>query len=174
VWKHLMRLHEEGVIVRAGYDHRQRGSVVWKVVGPQPLPLRPAMPDERTAIEPLPTSVPQTTPARRGRAPRRVLDVIVAQGGRASQAQIAAATGLSPGTVHDHCLSLQALGAIVPGGVDKSTSRRGSTVWRLPPARTQFAPAATRRLRVRVSPPPGLQTPYTPRAAPPAVSPPHG
>ncbi|MGO9903971.1 MAG: winged helix-turn-helix transcriptional regulator [Solirubrobacteraceae bacterium] len=73
------------------------------------------------------------TTARRGHGPQRVLDAVIAAAGRASQAQLAGLLGLTPQTVGQHCRLLELRGQLSRGGLDKSTSNRGSQVWNLAP-----------------------------------------
>jgi site-specific recombinase XerD/Mn-dependent DtxR family transcriptional regulator len=120
VLKQLHALHERGAIIRAGMD--QHRSVIWKLALPA-IPVRRTTPYKQ---------------APRGEAPRRVLDTIEALGGRASQAEIARTLDLAAHTVHGHCLTLARRGLLERGGLDKSTSRRGSQVWRIPLARPRY------------------------------------
>jgi biotin operon repressor len=117
----LHALHERGQIIRAGLDRNR--SVIWKVA-PPPLVMRP---------------MHEYRQAPRGEGPRRVLDAIDALGGRASQAELARMLELQPHTVHEHCLTLAADGRLGRGGLDKSTSRRGSQVWVIPPPRQRYS-----------------------------------
>lgn len=118
--RHLHRLHGQGAVIRAGFDRNR--SIIWKLA-PAPVVLHP--------ITPLRC-------APNGEGPRRVLDAVDGLGGRASQAELARALEISPNTVHDHCLALEVAGALERGGLDKSTSRRGSQVWRVPPTRPRY------------------------------------
>jgi integrase/DNA-binding MarR family transcriptional regulator len=118
----LHALHERGQIIRAGLDRNR--SVIWKIA-PPPLVMRP---------------VHAYRQAPRGEGPRRVLDALDALGGRGSQAELARMLELQPHTVHAHCLALAAAGRLERGGLDKSTSRRGSQVWVIPPPRSRYSP----------------------------------
>lgn len=120
--EHLHRLHEQELIIRAGFDRHR--SVIWKIAPPRVVIRRHG---DHLRAPP-------------GHGLQRVLDAIDALGGRASQAQIARTLGLSPNTVHDHCLALAAGGQLERGGLDKSTSRRGSQIWRVPPPRPHYRP----------------------------------
>jgi site-specific recombinase XerD/DNA-binding Lrp family transcriptional regulator len=118
--RQLHGLHDRGAILRTGFDHNR--SVIWKVA-PPPARLRPMV---------------ELRCPPNGEGPRRVLDAVDALGGRGSQAELARLLDLSPNTVHDHCLTLEAERQLVRGGLDKSTSRRGSQVWRLAPAASRY------------------------------------
>lgn len=113
---HLHALHSEGAIIRTGLDRNR--SIIWKVA-PPPVVLR------RTAQLRCPPN---------GEGPLRVLDALDALDGRASQAELARLLELDPETVRGHCVTLEATGQLVRGGLDKSTSRRGSQVWTFPSA----------------------------------------
>lgn len=83
--------------------------------------------------------------ARRGSGAQRVLDALAAAGGRASQAQLAGALGITPSTIAKHCQLLKLHGVISAGGLDKATSNRGSRVWALPANERWHTAAATLR-----------------------------
>jgi DNA-binding Lrp family transcriptional regulator len=119
---HLHRLHGEGAIIRAGFDNNNNRSIIWKLAPPAVV-LR------RTT---------QLRCPRNGEGPLRVLDAVDALGGRASQAELARILGLDSETVRGHCLTLEADGHLARGGLDKSTSRRGSQVWSVPPSRARY------------------------------------
>ncbi|MGN6867089.1 MAG: tyrosine-type recombinase/integrase [Solirubrobacteraceae bacterium] len=130
---HLHRLHEQERIMRAGLDRHR--SIIWKVA-PPPVVIRRRVNEYR-----------QTPP---GEGPRRVLDAVDTLGGRASQAELGRLLGIESHTVHHHCLTLEAAGQLERGGLDKSTSRRGSQVWRLPSKRPQYQAASGYSMRVTV------------------------
>jgi DNA-binding MarR family transcriptional regulator len=132
VVKHLHCLHEQGLIIRAGLDGSR--SIIWKTA-PPPLIFRPVMPYKQ---------------APRGEGPQRVLDAIEALGGRASQAQLARLLGIAPGTVHSHCLILEREGQLEQGALDKTTSHRGSQIWRVPPMRAEFGLRGGYSMRISV------------------------
>jgi Mn-dependent DtxR family transcriptional regulator len=111
--RHLHRLQEQGRIIHAGLNRNR--SIVWKVAPPT---ARLRHYDYRQAP--------------RGEGPQRVLDAVEWLGGRGSQAELARVLGVAPGTVHSHCLELEADGLLEKGALDKSTSHRGSQVWRVP------------------------------------------
>lgn len=112
----LHKLHDAGAILRVGFD-QNRHSIIWKVA-PPPVVMHPVV---------------ELRAPRNGEGPRRVLDAIDALGGRGSQAELARLLNLDPETVRGHCLTLEAEAQLERGGLDKSNSRRGSQVWKLPP-----------------------------------------
>lgn len=133
VLHHLHALQSTGKITRAGLDRNR--SIIWKVA-PPPAQLRRI------------TDRPHRC-ALNGEGATRVLDALEALDGRASQAQLAQMLSLATQTISDHCHELEAEGQIVRGGLDKSTSRRGSQVWRLRPAEVHWgAGGHSPRLRV--------------------------
>lgn len=117
--RQLHRLHEEGRIIRAGMDANR--SIVWKLAPPTARFTRPS----------------EHRPAPKGDALRRVLDVIEGLGGRASQAQIARALGVTPSSVRKQCQQLAAEGLLEEGALDRSSPGVGSRVWRLPARRAR-------------------------------------
>ena len=142
----VAKLHATGLIVGAGF-HRESGrppSKVWRLAPPKASFTleEPHDPRERLA-----------TIARRGYGPQRVLDVIAGLDGRASQAQIARELGVGPTTVAKHCQALEAEGKLTRGGLDKTTSNRGSQVWRLPSPTLNTSPSGWRQVRFAVTPP---------------------
>lgn len=121
VLEQMHRLHDKGLVIRAGMDRHR--SIIWKLAPP------------RVVMSP----VHEYRQAPRGEGPRRVLDAVDTLGGRASQAELARMLDLQPHTVHGHCLTLYAEGLLERGGLDKSTSRRGSPVWLIPRARPRYS-----------------------------------
>lgn len=119
--KQLHKLHDQERIIRAGFDRNR--SIIWKVA-PPPVVLRRRVSEYRYAPP--------------GDGPKRVLDAVETLGGRASQAELGRLLGLATNTVHDHCLALAAEGLLERGGLDKSTSRRGSQVWKVPPVPSRY------------------------------------
>lgn len=131
---HLHALNDERLIQRTGLDRNR--SVIWKL-SPPPVVMR------RRAELRCP---------RNGEGPLRVLDAIEGLDGRASQADIARVLELDPETVRGHCATLEAEGRIVRAGLDRSTSRRGSQLWKLAPQQSRYSSGAagySMRLTVR-------------------------
>jgi integrase len=115
---HCRELAAAGRVVRSGTSGLPPSNV-W------------ALPPLKAAYEMQPhVKVGQT--AQRGHGPKRVLEAIADAGGRASQAQLAGALGVTPNTIAKHCQLLEARGELQRGGLDKHTSNRGSQVWALP------------------------------------------
>jgi len=90
-------------------------------------------------------------PARKGEGAPRVLEAITRLGGRASQAQLAGELGITPRAVAHHCQLLRAQGKLERGGLDKATSNRGSSIWRLPSPHRWIRPTAGGRLAFGVA-----------------------
>ena len=133
ILKHVHALQERGEIQRAGMDRNR--SVIWKVAPP-------------TARVRQTLDRPRRCPPN-GEGPRRVLDALETLDGRASQAQLARLLKLDPTTISGHCRELEAHGEIERGGLDKSTSRRGSQIWRLrSTAEVSWAGSGARLLRL--------------------------
>jgi len=134
VRRHCAGLAAAGQIVRAGELARPSGGrphVIWAL---------PALP----AAYQLDSRAEFGRHARRGQGAERVLETLVALGGRASQSQIAGELGIGSETVGHHCKALEAGGAIERGGLDKVRSNRGSQVWRLPGRERIDTPAGPR------------------------------
>ena len=131
-------LHEEDRIACVGMDP-WNGGKLWKRTRGAATRFTVGNPRARTPNgEPLP----------------RMLDAIAAFGGRASQAQLGRLLELAPSTVQGYCRELEAQGAIQRAGLDKTTSRRGSQVWRLPqPRKASFSAAGGYTLTLRVPKP---------------------
>jgi integrase/DNA-binding Lrp family transcriptional regulator len=132
VLRQMHRLHDDGLVIRAGLDRHR--SIIWKLAPPKVV-MSPGR---------------EYRQAPRGEGPRRVLDAIDALGGRASQAELARALDLQPHTVHEHCLTLLADGRLERGGLDKSTSRRGSQVWCMPAPRPRLSSQGGYTMQVRL------------------------
>jgi DNA-binding Lrp family transcriptional regulator len=130
--RHLHHLHDRDQVIRAGLDRNR--SIIWKVA-----PTRVVL-----------HRVTEYRQAPPGEGPQRVLDAVESLGGRASQARLARLLGLSPNTVHSHCLALERQDQLEQGGLDKTTSRRGSQIWRTPPARSRFSSQSGYTLRLTV------------------------
>jgi len=129
----LHRMHDEQLVARVGLD-AHRGGFQWK-----------ATPAQATF-----TSQPPRAYTPAGGPLPRMLDAISTLGGRASQAQLGRLLELAPSTVQGYCRELEAQGALERGGLDKSTSRRGSQVWRLPQPKSRYRSAGGYTMTVRV------------------------
>ena len=119
---HCEELAAAGELVRLGELPRPNGGrpyVIWA------LPALRAV----YSLDPTTTCGAQ---ARRGHGAARVLAAIERLGGRASQSQLGGELGINSETVGVHCRALEHERKLVRGGLDKSTSNRGSQVWKLP------------------------------------------
>ena len=122
--------------------HRLRQSATVSQGEPGPaLPATARSAIERGPSEPEPAASPGLTPAS-GQAHQRVLDVLAANGGRATQPQLARALGVTPGRVSQLVKELHAKGLIVQGGFYRDPRKRGASalVWRLAPPKAKFTP----------------------------------
>jgi DNA-binding MarR family transcriptional regulator len=139
----MAALEAEGLVISGGYHRspgqRGPGSRLWRLAPPKARFTCDAElhdPRERAGGQ----------VARRGYGPQRVLDVIAGFGGRGCQAQIARELGIGATTVAHHCQSLERAGKLTRGGLDKSTSNRGSQIWRLAPVRLTPSPPGWRQM----------------------------
>ena len=121
ITEHCEGLAAAGEIVKLGEQRRQGGRplVIWALPAPR-------------AVYQLDPTVDFGSRARRGHGAARVLQALTRYGGRASQAQLAGQLGINSETVGHHCRALEAQGKLERGGLDKSSSNRGSQVWALP------------------------------------------
>ncbi len=151
----ISQLYANGLIISAGVYRESgqagRGSRIWRLAPSKARFTLDHPPGPREHVAP---------PARRGYGRQRVLEVVAALGGRASQVEIARQLGISAPAVAKHCQTLEQQGKLTRAGLDKSTSNRGSQRWRIaPPQRPGPSPslfdrAGWRQLSVVVPRPP--------------------
>lgn len=129
VHRHCARLYGLRLIVRAGRVRARNGrgqrAIAWRLA-PPPARFIPLPDDQRVA---------SVLHARSGQGAQRVLDVLTALGGSATQVQLAHELGLHTTTVANHCKMLEARGIVTDGGSGKVRDGRGvghwSRVWKL-------------------------------------------